>query len=259
MAVWLIDLDGVMWTGAAAVPGSAEAVQALLARGETVVFCTNHAMSPASKIRRLESIGVRGCPVVTSADAAAECCSASDSVLVLGEQSLVTHLQSLGLGATDVADLDDGAVVDGFDVVVVGGMQRWDRSRIGMAADAVRSGARFLVTNDDATFPTAGPSGLRLLPGNGALAAAVATASGRLPEVAGKPHRPMADVVVRRYGRVDVVVGDRPSTDGVLASALDARFGLVLSGVTTAADLPAAPDPWCTAEDLSSLVSGAHR
>ena len=51
------------------------------------------------------------------------------------------------------------------------------------AADAVRAGARFVATNLDATYPI--PGGL--LPGAGSIVAAVATASGRTPEVAGKP------------------------------------------------------------------------
>ena len=50
------------------------------------------------------------------------------------------------------------------------------------------------------------------------------------------------------------VVGDRPSTDGLFAVTLGAPFALVLSGVTTEADLPVTPEPaWVTA-DLASLV-----
>ncbi|MFM7063378.1 MAG: HAD hydrolase-like protein, partial [Actinomycetes bacterium] len=138
--------------------------------------------------------------------------------------------------------------------VVVGACSTWDRSRVGMVADAVRAGARFVATNDDATFPTSGPAGPRLLPGNGALIAAVAVASGVAPEVAGKPHRAMADLIEARHGRVDVVVGDRPDTDGGLARSLGADFALVLSGVTTRDDLPVEPGPRWVAADLAALV-----
>ncbi|MGH9075379.1 MAG: hypothetical protein ACRDZQ_14865, partial [Acidimicrobiales bacterium] len=71
-------------------------------------------------------------------------------------------------------------------------------------------------TNDDATFPTAdGP-----LPGAGALLAAVARASGATPTVAGKPYQPVVALLRQRVGDVEVMVGDRPSTDGMLAERM---------------------------------------
>lgn len=254
VGTWAIDLDGVIWRGRDAVAGSADAVARLLARGDQVVFCTNHAMSPASKVEHLRSLDVPDCPVVTSADAVVGRCVGVGDVLVLGDPTLVAYLRECDVAAVDVNELPDGGPVPPVGAVVVGATDRWDRSRIGMAADAVRSGARFLATNDDPTFPTTGPGGQRLLPGNGALVAAVATASGRTAEVTGKPHRPMADVLVARHGPIAVVVGDKPETDGELAVVLGAHYGLVLSGVTATADLPVRPEPWMVAEDLAALV-----
>ena len=59
---------------------------------------------------------------------------------------------------------------------------------------AVRDGARLVGTNEDATYPT--PDGL--VPGAGAILAAVVTAAGVAAEVAGKPHRPTADAIAAR-------------------------------------------------------------
>ena len=53
-----------------------------------------------------------------------------------------------------------------------------------------------------------------------------------------------------------VVVGDRPSTDGLFAVTLGAPFALVLSGVTTEADLPVTPEPAWVTPDLAALVDG---
>lgn len=255
VALWAIDLDGVMWRGSEPLPGAADAVRRLLERGDEVVFCTNHAMSPASKVDRLRAMGVPDCPVITSADAVVSECADAGSVLVLGDTTLVAYLRELGLPITDVRDLPEGAPVGEVDAVVVGALDDWNRSRIGMAADAVRAGARFLATNDDPTFPVTGPAGPRLLPGNGSLVAAVSTAGGRDAVVTGKPHRPMADVIVERHGPVDVVVGDKPETDGRLAVALGARFGLVLTGVTAPEHLPVRPEPWAVGDDLAALVA----
>jgi len=57
-----------------------------------------------------------------------------------------------------------------------------------------------------------------------------------------------------RYGHDGIVVGDRPDTDGRFARRLGWRFGLVLSGVTAATDLPVEPQPDVIAADLAALV-----
>jgi glycerol 3-phosphatase-2 len=253
VGTWAIDLDGVVWRGERLLDGAAAAIGALLEAGERVVFCTNHAQGAEVKQRQLAAMGVPPAPVVTSAEAAAAACTAGSTVLAMGERSLVGCLEQEGLRVLDVFELPDGEVPE-VDTVVVGACARWDRSRVGMAADAVRAGATFLATNDDPTYPVTGPHGPRLLPGNGALVASVAVAAGALAQVTGKPHAPMASLLVQRHGPIDVVVGDKPETDGLLAQRLDARFGLVLSGVTSPDDLPVEPDPWWIAPDLAGLV-----
>jgi ribonucleotide monophosphatase NagD (HAD superfamily) len=51
------------------------------------------------------------------------------------------------------------------------------------------------------------------------------------------------------------MVGDRPDTDGAFARALGYRFALVLTGVTTAADLPVEPEPDLVAADVVEVVA----
>jgi 4-nitrophenyl phosphatase len=87
----------------------------------------------------------------------------------------------------------------------------------------------------------------------------LAAASGRQPEVAGKPHQASVDLVARRVGPVDVVVGDRPETDGAFAVALGSRFALVLSGVTKESDLPVSPQPDVVVADLATAVDQLSR
>ena len=179
---------------------------------------------------------------------------------MLGDPSLIEVLERSIDDVVDVRALDPGTgdpdVTTGFDAVVVGAHDDWDRPRTGLAADAIRSGARFLATNDDPTFPVDRPGGLRLLPGAGSIVAAVAVTAGVVPEIAGKPHSAMADLIVARYGAVAMVVGDQPITDGALADRLGAAFGLVLSGVTSPADLPLDRRVDAVAADLAGLVAG---
>jgi ribonucleotide monophosphatase NagD (HAD superfamily) len=93
------------------------------------------------------------------------------------------------------------------------------------------------------------------LPGAGSILAAVAYASGATPTVAGKPNDPTVSLLRQRFGAIDVVVGDRPSTDGRLARRLGARFALVLSGVTDPNHGRLDPAPDTQAADLGALVT----
>ena len=116
---------------------------------------------------------------------------------------------------------------------------------------AVRGGARLLGTNQDPTLPT--PDGV--LPGGGTLTTAIAYASGVAAVFAGKPNQPTVDAARERFGTIEVMVGDQPSTDGVLARRLGATWALVLSGVTRESDLPVDPSPDVVARSLSELVA----
>jgi ribonucleotide monophosphatase NagD (HAD superfamily) len=89
--------------------------------------------------------------------------------------------------------------------------------------------------------------------------AAVSRAGGVDPVVAGKPFQPLVDLVRRSVGPVEIVVGDRPSTDGELAERLGARFALVLTGVTPPGHGPLKRPPALEAADLASLVSEVLR
>jgi 4-nitrophenyl phosphatase len=138
------------------------------------------------------------------------------------------------------------------DVVVVGYHPDFDYTRLTTACRAVWGGARLFATNDDATYPTNDG----LLPGGGAILAAVTTATGATPTIAGKPYPPMCETVWRRLGRdrAAVVVGDRPDTDGRFAVALGYEFALVLSGVTHAA-AGVDPAPQFVGADASEVVA----
>jgi 4-nitrophenyl phosphatase len=244
---WVLDLDGVVWLADVPLPGAAEAVARLRAAGERVVFATNNSGPPlADQEAKLARLGIPAAgDVLSSATAAARLVEPGERVLVCGGPGVVEAMAARG--AEPVRDGD-------ADVVAVGFHRDFDYERLRVAARAVRRGARLLGTNDDATYPT--PDGP--IPGAGSLLAAVAYASGATPVVAGKPHPPMADLVRAVGGPDGTVVGDRPDTDGVLAGQLGYRFALVLTGVTSRADLPVTPAPDVVADSLAALVPGGQ-
>jgi glycerol-1-phosphatase len=251
------DLDGVLWLGSEPIAGSAGAVSALRAAGHRVVYLTNNSSrTPRSIVEQLGGMGVEADvdDVLTSAQAAA-------ALLRERVDPGARVLACAGLGVIEALEAAGYVVVDRSPAaaVVVGFHSTFDFDELDRAATAVRAGARFVATNMDATYP--GHDGL--LPGNGAIVAAVATAAGRAPEVAGKPERPTVALVRSRFtadlaGGVGLMIGDRPSTDGALATALGWPFGLVLSGISDGEGggeaVPTDPAPAFVAGDLAALV-----
>jgi glycerol-1-phosphatase len=243
---WVVDLDGVVWLTDEPVPGSAEAVSTLRRAGVRVLFATNNSQPTlAELVGRLERVGIEATAddLVTSGQAAAAMLAPGTRALVLGGGGVVESLTARGVEVVETGPVD---------AVVVGWTRRFDFDRLDVAAAAVRAGAVLVGTNDDPTFPAPG----RLLPGAGALLAAVATASGVVPEVAGKPHRAVADLIARRSADLRATVGDRPSTDGELARLLGVPYALVLSGVTDDSRARSLHPPAdAVAPDLGSLVA----
>lgn len=247
------DLDGVVWLADAPIPGGAAAIAALRAAGHRVLFVTNNSFAPPAAVEeKLERFGIpaRG-DVVTSAQAAARLVPEGARALVCGGPGIELALRARGVEVVAAAEVD--ARPDSVGYVLVGFHRTFDYEELRVAATAVRAGAHLVGTNDDATYPTpAGP-----IPGGGAILAAVTTGAGVAAQIAGKPYRPIADLVIELLGGepIAAAVGDRADTDGRFAATLGCPFGLVLSGVTSATDLPVEPAPAFIEADLAAMAA----
>ncbi len=243
----LCDLDGVVWLSHVPIPGSVEAVARLRRAGHRVLFVTNNSSAVvADQEAALAAIGIPAVgDVLTSAQAAAVLIRPGDLVHVCAGPGVREAIEQRG--ARVVVDDNEQA-----DAVIVGFHRDFDYEGMRRAVAQVRGGARLIGTNDDATYPT--PGGL--IPGGGAIVAAVAAGSETQPTIAGKPYDPAAELVRREVGEdtgLAVMVGDRPSTDGGFARTLGCRFALVYSGVTAPADA-VVPSPDLTGSDLADIA-----
>jgi glycerol 3-phosphatase-2 len=236
--VALLDLDGVVYVGPDAVPDVPEALAEARSAGMRLGFVTNNASrTPEEVAAHLTEIGVAAEPgdVITSSQAAAsvvgELLGPGARILPVGGPGVAAALRAAGLTVVDTAEDDPDAVVQGY-----GREVGW--AQLAEAVVAVRNGARHIATNADATVPS--PRGP--LPGNGALVGVVSGVTGSRPTVTGKPDPAMHAECVRRTAAArPVVVGDRLDTDVEGAQRAGAPSLLVLSGVTDAAALLAAP------------------
>jgi glycerol-1-phosphatase len=246
----LLDLDGTVFRGQQATPGAVDTLAAVEAR--TLYVTNNASRGPDEVAEHLVDMGFVAEPtdVVTSAQSAAHLLAAQlpsgSSVLIVGTDSLAAEVRNVGLRPVRRFSEDPVAVVQGHSP-----QTGW--ADLAEAALAIRAGALWVAANVDRTLP----SERGLLPGNGSMVAALRTATDCEPQVAGKPAPTLLTDALSR-GRFDnpLVVGDRLDTDIAGANAAGLPSLLVLTGVSTAADMVfAAPQerPNYVAQDLRSL------
>jgi len=250
----LIDLDGTVFRGRQPTDGAVESLDQVQSRK---LFITNNASRGADEVAaHLRDIGftATGGDVVTSGQSAArllaEQLPPDSRVLIVGTESLADEVAAVGLRPVRRWQDEPVAVVQGHSTATA-----W--RDLAEAALAIRAGALWVATNVDRTLP----SERGLVPGNGAMVAALRAATDAEPQVAGKPSpRLMTDAVARGDFRTPLVVGDRLDTDIAGANAAKIPSLMVLTGVGTARDAvyaDAPQRPTYIAHDLRALHTDA--
>lgn len=228
----IFDMDGVLWRGKKPLSGVREAFSRIRARQIPFVLATNNASQTFEEVRaRMEGMGVAIEPheVLTSAVGAASYLKqhvpVGANVYAVGGPALHRALEDAGYGVQDSSD-GVAAVVVGMDWSLT-----WEK--LAEASYALMDGAFFMGTNPDVSFPTE----RGLAPGNGAILAALETATGRKATIFGKPEPHLFTEAVQRIGTAlshTVAVGDRLETDILGGKRAGLPTALVLTGVTTA-------------------------
>lgn len=247
----IIDMDGVLWREVTPI-GDLERVFHLINKlGLKFTLATNNSTKTVSEyLSKLASFGVevQSNQIITSAEAAASYLigryPAKSRVYVVGEPALEQVLAESGF---EISDEDVEIVVAGMDRLVT-------YAKLRTATLFIRSGAAFVATNADRTFPT--PEGL--VPGAGSILAALHAASDIEPVVVGKPSTYMYEEAMNRMGskpKRTLVIGDRLETDIAGGQRLSCQTALVLSGVTEFMQARAwSPEPDRISQDITQLL-----
>jgi 4-nitrophenyl phosphatase len=251
----ILDMDGVVWRGDAPIGDLAAIFQRIRQRGLKFVFATNNSTRTSEQyVAKLKEFGVDAEPwqVVTSSQAAARAVAQSypqgTKALVIGEDGLRIPLELEGFEIVSIENAPQAQVV-------VMGMDRGvSFEKLSEATLLIRKGIRFYATNMDKTFPT--PRGQ--IPGAGAWASVIMTATNVEPIVAGKPFPFLMELSLERLGTQKVetlVVGDRLETDIAAGQAVNCPTALVLSGVSTKEQAEKwNPKTDIVANDLATLI-----
>lgn len=224
---YLIDMDGVLVRGRAAIPGAQAFVDRLRQRGARFLIVTNNPMyTPGDLAHRLRSAGLEISPdrIFTSAIATAQFLrsqSPGGTAYAIGDSGLTSALHEADYIITDHDP----------DYVVLGETMSLNLEMITRAIQLVAAGARFIATNPDPSGPTENG----IAPACGAVAAMIEKATGRSPLFIGKPAPLMMRAAMNYlnvHSQNTVMVGDRMDTDIIAGIQAGMETILVLTGVT---------------------------
>jgi 4-nitrophenyl phosphatase len=248
----ILDMDGVIWRASEPIGDLHAIFERIAGRRWKVALATNNATRTIGMyVERLASFGVNVLPwqVINSAQAAARFLKAhfprGGPVYVIGERGLIEALEEQGFHHSEANALAVAVAMD----------RGLTYDKLRRATLLIRGGALFVATNPDRTFPT--PEGL--VPGAGAILAALEAATYQQPVVCGKPAPEMYRMALERLGTPPehtLVVGDRLETDIAGAQVLGCPTALVLSGVASRQEAEAwQPAPDLIVEDLTELAN----
>lgn len=258
---FIFDMDGVLYLGSKLLPGVNDVFNALRLREIPFLLATNNSTAtPQAFVDRLKAMGVEvdiekiQTSATTTRDFIVDDPDIPKDAIILpvGEPALAEILQD----GTEFRILSDDQPATEAQVVVAGLDRGFHYQKMARAVEAIENGAAFIATNVDDRLPN--ENGYE--PGAGAVIAGIEKASRKSPVVVGKPKPLMMLKAVEHLGcepGQTVMVGDRLDTD--IAAADDAGLVtvLVLTGVTTRADLANSetlPDYVFT--DLPAMLQG---
>lgn len=224
---YLIDMDGVLISGNAIIPGADEFIKRLIDRGAKFLLLTNNSRhTPRDLAFNLQKMGlpIQADNIFTSALATARFLHTQKpggTAYVIGESGLTLALHEVDYIFTE----------HNPDFVVLGETLNYNFDQITRATRLILNGARFIGTNPDASGPADGG----IIPACGAMAALMQTVTGVPAFFVGKPNPLMMRSALNYLGvhsEDTLMIGDRMDTDIIAGVQTGMDTILVLSGVT---------------------------
>ena len=247
---FVFDLDGTVYLGDRPIQGTIDFIRRNLARREIFFLTNNTSKNLDDYVKKLAGLGIEVglekilsplLPLVDYLEA-----QEISRLYPVGNASFQAYLKERLPGVIFTSEDDCQAVVLAYDTELT------YRKLAESCLLLQRPGVRFLSTHPDMVCPSAkGP-----LPDTGSFVRLYEGATGRLPElVFGKPNTRVLSPLLTRFRQDEMVmVGDRLTTDKVLAENAGIDFILVLSGEARREDLPAlARQPTLVLDDLGAL------
>jgi HAD superfamily hydrolase (TIGR01457 family) len=251
---YLIDLDGVIYRGEQIVPGAREFVAWLNAQQKQYLFLTNNSFASETQVlEKLTRLGIStsSSHILGAGQAAIQNIARrfpEGNIYIVGEQPLFELARSYKLRIAN----DNKERVD---AVLVGLDRTFNYTTLTDAVQAVMAGAAFVAINRDSLLPIVGG----LIPGCGAMVAAIEAASSMRPEVIGKPEPGLLLEGMRALEskpEETIMIGDSLDTDILAGTRAGTHTLLVFSGKDTPATLARSPiKPECVYANLAAVLA----
>ncbi len=229
---FLIDMDGVIYSGNDLIPGADKFIAELARRDVPFLFLTNNSQrTPRDVVNKLAGLGIetQESHVFTSAMATGWFLARQKphgTAYVLGEGGLLASLHDNGLSL----------VSQDPDFVVVGEGRNFTLEMVNNAVDMILNGAKLVATNLDPSPKKKGWNNL----GIKAVIAMIEEATGIQAFSVGKPSPVMMRVARKKLGletAETTMIGDTMTTDILGGLQVGYRTILTLSGVSKKSDL----------------------
>ena len=247
---FVFDLDGTVYLGDRPIQGTIDFITRNLAHREIFFLTNNTSKNLADYTQKLAGFGIHVglekilSPLLPLVDYLKD--QGLRRLYPVGNTSFQTYLKEQIPDVVFTSGDDCQAVVLGYDTELT------YRKLADSCLLLQRPDVRFLSTHPDMVCPSAkGP-----LPDTGSFVRLYEGATGRLPElVFGKPNTLVLSPLLKRFRQDEMVmVGDRLTTDKLLAENAGIDFILVLSGEARREDLPALErQPTLVLDDLGTL------
>jgi NagD protein len=250
---YIFDLDGTVYLGDALLPNARHAITTLRAAGKRTVFLSNNPTHTRLEYsRKLTRLGLPTPPedIIHSAVVLVDFLQhtlPNARLFVCGEQPLIDDLRDGGFSFSATPGEID-AVIASFDRTFV-------YSKLQIAFDAIRAGARLFATNADRYCPVPGGG----QPDAASIIAAIeACTNTRCEAVVGKPSMHMTNAILNLLQMSPercIMTGDRLETDVQMGLNAGMAAALTLTGATTWQDAQAsAAKPHFILHDLGDLL-----
>jgi 4-nitrophenyl phosphatase len=247
----ILDMDGVLWHGDDPLEGLKPFFDLLNKNKIRYVMATNNpSKHPAGFAEKARSFGIK----IESEDIISSVVATVHYLKKHFPQG--TRVHAIGEPALKECVAEAGYELADADVeVVVAALERaLTYETIKRGTLLIRSGATFLGTNADPSYPT--EEGF--VPGSGMMVTALSVSADKKPIIMGKPERPIFELAMERMGLpADQVasVGDRLDTDILGGQLAGLHTILLLTGIASKEDLLASDiKPTWVFKDLMELT-----
>jgi HAD superfamily hydrolase (TIGR01450 family) len=255
---YIFDLDGTVYLGAALLPNAQSTITALRAAGKRTIFLSNNPTHTCVEYAdKLTQLGLPTPPedVINSSVVMVDFLKRvlpQACLFVIGEAPL--HNELLKAGFTFSNDPHQ------IEVVIASFDRTFNYTKLQIAFDAIRAGARFFATNGDRFCPVPGGG----QPDAAAIIAAIEACTNiRVEAIVGKPSLHMTNAVLSLIQLPPdrcLLIGDRLETDVQLGLKAGMASALTLTGATTLEDVEASSiKPTFILDDLGDLIPEKDR